>query len=127
MHNRPNCLTIGKTINIGETQYLSLPVAMEASFKAIICQSQCFIALEPDIRQKIAKQAKTCLGVTIEELRNDHYLTVGCFTQFAKDSGTLEVEIRSRYTDHVRLRLNWLKEFSPAALKCIEYNEKNNQ
>jgi len=127
MHNRPNCLTIGKTINIGETEYVSLPVAMEASFKAIICKSQCFIALESGIRQKIAEQAEKYLNVDSMELRNDHYLTIGCFTQFAKDSGTLEVEIRSRYTDHVRLRLNWIKEFSPAALKCIEYNEKNNK
>ena len=127
MHTRPNCLTIGKKINIGETEYISLPVAMEQDFKAIICESQCFIALEPNIRGAIKKQAKKYLNVDSDELRYDHYLTIGCFTQFAKDSGTLEVEIRSRYTDHVRLRLNWLKEFSPAALKCIEYNEKNHR
>ena len=63
-------------------------------------------------------------GTKINSLNEDDLKE---FTQFAKDSGTLEVEIRSRYTDHVRLRLNWLKEFSPAALKCIEYNEKNNK
>ena len=127
MHTRPNCLTIGKNIHIGETEYISLPVAMEQDFKAIICESQCFIALEPNIRETIKKQAKKYLNVDFNELIYDHYLTIGCFTQFAKDSGTLEVEIRSRYTDHVRLRLNWLKEFSPAALKCIEYNEKNHR
>jgi hypothetical protein len=120
LHKRPNCITIDRSIFVNEDEFLAMDVAMNSDFKAIICESQCFIALEPSIRKEIKDQAAQFLGLDENNLRYDHYLTIGCFTEFSKDSARfLEVEIRSKFTDHVRLRLNWCKEFSPVAQKIL--------
>lgn len=129
MHTRPNCLTIRhKSLHIGAEEYTSLEVAMEQDFEALICRTDCFLGLEPKTIKMVRDQAQKYLNITdFNELRYNHYLTIGFFTQFAKDKNILEIELRSSITDHVRLRFNWTKYFSPVALKLRQKNEQKNR
>ena len=129
MHTRPKCLTIrAKSIHIDKEEYTSLGIAMEQDFNALICRTDCFLGLEPKTIKMVREQARKYLNITdFNELRYNHYLTIGFFTQFARDKNILEIELRSSITDHVRLRFNWVKYFSPVALKLIEKNEQKNR